>query len=66
MYGNTAVTPQPKTKAHQNLDDTFNWTFLSLVLVVYLHIIAGLSIKEANTTLVTIKMILEGFKTSNL
>ncbi|KAI7957548.1 hypothetical protein MJO28_004643 [Puccinia striiformis f. sp. tritici] len=48
--------------AHQDLDDTFNWTFLSLVLVAYLHIIAGLSIKEANTTLVTIKMILEGFK----
>ncbi|POW17584.1 hypothetical protein PSTT_00302 [Puccinia striiformis] len=63
MYGNTAVTPQPKTKAHQELDDMFNWTFLSLVLVAYLHIIAGLSIKEANTTLLTIKMILEGFKT---
>ncbi|KNZ48657.1 uncharacterized protein VP01_5506g1 [Puccinia sorghi] len=42
-------------------DNTCNWTFLSLVLVAYLHVIAGLSIKEANTTLVTIKMILEGF-----
>ncbi|KAI9610137.1 hypothetical protein H4Q26_007136 [Puccinia striiformis f. sp. tritici PST-130] len=60
MYGNTAVIPQPMKKAHQNSDSTFNWTLLSLVLVAYLYIIAGLTIKEANTTLVSIKMILEG------
>ncbi|POW09247.1 hypothetical protein PSTT_06937, partial [Puccinia striiformis] len=38
-----------------------DWLFLSLSLVLYLHIIAGLSRKEANSTLITLKTILGSF-----
>ncbi|KNZ49866.1 uncharacterized protein VP01_4737g1, partial [Puccinia sorghi] len=45
--------------------NTSNWTFLSLVLAVYLHVIAGLSTKEANATLATMKKILENLNSNH-
>ncbi|KAI7939062.1 hypothetical protein MJO28_014641 [Puccinia striiformis f. sp. tritici] len=42
-----------------------DWLFLSLSLVLYLHIIAGLSRKEANSTLITLKTILGSFIEGN-
>ncbi|KNZ50921.1 putative signal peptide protein [Puccinia sorghi] len=39
--------------------------FLSLVISVYLHVIAGLSKKEANRTLATMKKILENLNSNH-